>query len=157
MFQKIGFIPIAVVGVLALGCAPMGPRSYSLHPVRAAVGLSHAAPNAPDLKRLPNGHYRVRQPWTVTLDGRQWHVQKGYQSNGITGPNFIKRTMGDGIDHPETWAAVFHDWLFTQPGMTRELADRTFHELLIAYGVSPQKAELMYSSVRAYSLTKGVR
>jgi|GEM_PF-6259025 len=157
MLQKIGFIPVAVVSLLLCGCAPMGPGGHPPGSVRQTVGLAHDKPNAPNLKRLANGHYKVRQAWTVNLDGRQWKIQKGYQCNGITAPDFVKRTMGDGSDRPETWASVFHDWLFTQPGMTRALADQTFHELLIAYGVSPQKAELMYSTVRAYSLTKSVR
>lgn len=125
--------------------------------VRSTVGFAHPMPDAPNLKRLANGHYRLRQPWTVNLNGRQWHVEKGYSSNGITAPAAIKSTLGDGVKHAETWAAVFHDWLYTQPGMTRALADQTFHDLLIAYGVSPQKAELMYTTVRAYSLTKGTR
>lgn len=155
MLQKI--IPIALVSVLALGCGPLGELNHPVEFIRSTVGIAHGKPNAPNLKRLANGHYRVRQPWTVNLNGHRWLVQKGYQSNGITAPDFIKRTMGDGIDHPETWAAVFHDWLFTQPGMTRDLADTTFHELLLAYGVPAQKAELMYSTVRAYSLTKSVR
>ena len=119
--------------------------------------MNKAAPEAPNLKRLKNGHYRVRQPWTVRLNGREWHVEKGYSSNGITAPAAIRNNLGDGVDHPETWAAVFHDWLYTQPGMTRQLADQTFHDLLIAYGVPPGKAELMYSSVRIYSMTKKAR
>ena len=148
-----------VLCVLVLGCAPAGPRLGTSRPTRSTVGFTaHALkPDAPILRRLENGHYRVRKPWTVNLNGRQWQVQKGYASNGITGPATLKNAMGDGIDHPETWAAVFHDWLFTQPGISRSEADQLFRDLLIAYGVSPPKADLMYTAVRAYSLTKSSR
>ncbi len=142
--------------VLLFGCVPLGPapsrnggttsRPVGFHPARV--------PDAPDLKRLPNGHYRVRQPWTVEINGHVWQVQKGYTSNGITAPDYLKKNLGDGIQYKETWAAVFHDWLFTQAGVSRAQADRTFYDLLIAYGISKTKAELMYTTVSAYTLTK---
>jgi len=157
MSRKIKFVQIAAAGILMLGCNTLSQHSYAPRSSSSSIGLSHGTPNVPELKRLANGHYRVTQPWTVKLKSRQWHIQKGYQSNGITAPDFIKQRMGDGIDQPETWSAVFHDWLFTQPGMTRALADQTFYDILIAYGVSSQKAELMYSTVRTYSLTKSIR
>lgn len=116
-----------------------------------------AAPEAPDLKRLRNGHYRVKSDWSIDLDGRRWVVRKGYTSNGITAPAAIKARLGDGVDRPETWAAVFHDWLFTQPDMSRNRADRLFHEALLAYGVSAEKARLMHATVSAYSLSKELR
>ena len=55
---------------------------------------------------------------------------------------------------PETWAAMFHDWLFTQPGMSRQKADQLFYDLLLAYGVTQTKARLMYTTVSAYSSRK---
>lgn len=129
--------------------APMPPRPPGMNQSRS---LHH--PGAPKLRRLDNGHYRVRQPWTVHLNGRSFQVQKGYTSNGITAPDAIKSTLGDGVQYPETWAAVFHDWLFTQPGMSRSTADRLFYELLRAYGVPENKARLMYTTVSAYSARK---
>ena len=116
-----------------------------------------ARPAVPELRKLKNGHYRVRKPWTVVLNGRTWVVPKGYTSNGMTAPLKIKTALGDGVDKPETWSAVFHDWLFTQPGVTRVEADRAFHDILLAYGVSPIKAQMMYNTVKTYSLTKGLR
>lgn len=113
-------------------------------------------PDAPQLKRIRKDRYRVSQPWTVELHGERWHIQKGYVCNGITAPEKIRKILGEGVDAPETWAAVFHDWLFTQPGMTRARADRLFHELLLAYGVPPLKARLIYSSVSAYSASKAL-
>lgn len=140
---------------LVVSCAAPPPQSY-VRPVgkTAPAGERANNPGAPRLKKLKNGHYRVRRQWVVRLEGRRWVVQKGYSSNGITAPDKLKKTLGDGVKHPETWAAVFHDWLFTQPGISRSEADRLFHELLIAYGVDSGKARLMYSTVSAYSLSK---
>lgn len=128
---------------------PMPARPPGMNQSRSVV-----RPQAPKLRRLDNGHYRVRKPWTVYLNGRTYQVQKGYTSNGITAHSAIKAALGDGIEHPETWAAVFHDWLFTQPGMSRATADRLFYDLLLAYGVSENKARLMYTTVSAYSSRK---
>ncbi|MES2474377.1 MAG: DUF1353 domain-containing protein [Verrucomicrobiota bacterium] len=147
---------ILTLCVLISGCGPslMMPSQGSAR--RMAVN-QQAKPEIPHLKKLKNGHYRVRERWSVALNGKTWVVQKGYSSNGVTAPIRVKTALGDGVDKPETWAAVFHDWLFTQPGVSRAQADSTFHELLLAYGVSPVKAQMMYNTVKAYSLTKGLR
>lgn len=153
--------PIAVIALLQAGCAPQSmdfqPGSRQATSLAPRQQARHPAPLAPELKRLPNGHYRVRKPWTVVLNGRRWIVQRGYTSNGITAPARLKSAMGDGVRHPETWAAVFHDWLFTQPGISRATADRLFYDLLLAYGVSPAKARMMHTTVATYSLSKVVR
>lgn len=148
--------PMIALCLWVSGCVPMAPNPGTT--ARAPVGWNAGAkPDAPQLRRLKNGHYRVTERWTVRLNGRTWRVAKGYTSNGITGPQKIRAAMGDGVQHRETWAAVFHDWFFTQPGVARAEADRVFYDLLIAYGVAPQKASLMYSSVKAYSLSKSFR
>ena len=152
MYRK--WVPVACIVVL--GCA--GPqtdsRFHSSVPVNSKVA---ARPDAPDLKRLKNGHYRVRKPWKVTLEGRVYHIPAGYTSNGITGPAALKGQLGDGVEFRETWAAVFHDWLFTQKGVERVEADQTFHRLLLAYGVSSTKAGFMFTTVSAYTLTRSKR
>lgn len=147
---------IFVICTALASCAPatMAPGGSST----ARIPVNHAArPQAPVLKRLKNGHYRVRKPWTVVLNGRTFVIPKGYTSNGLTSPLRVKAAIGDGVDHPETWAAVFHDWLFTQPGISRETADQRFYDLLIAYGVAPGKANLMYTTVKAFSLSTKFR
>lgn len=143
---------LVVLAFILSGCAipvtAYPPHSGARHTARAP------RPAAPHLVRIRKDRYRVARPWTVELNGRRWRVQKGYVCNGITAPRHIRKFLGEGVDAPETWAAVFHDWLFTQPGMTRASADRLFHDLLIAYGVPPIKARLMYSGVAAYSASK---
>ena len=147
---------ILLIGLSLAGCTSVsrGPgtvRTTSIHVNR------QAKPKPPKLKRQSNGRYRVQRKWLVALNGKRWKVQKGYSSNGITAPSKLKRALGDGVDKPETWAAVFHDWLFTQPGLSRTTADKLFHDLLIAYGVNPDKARLMHTTVSAYSLSKAFR
>jgi hypothetical protein len=148
---------LPAIAILLAGC--LIPTPYASHPARTTHVQTAARPqpDSPLLVRLKNGHYRVKQPWAVKLNGKLWQVQKGYKSNGITAPAAIKKTLGDGTDHPETWAAVFHDWLFTQPGVSRAQADQLFYDLLIAYQVPRDKARLMHSTVAAYSLAKKLR
>lgn len=146
---------LLVICTAVAGCGPAMMMPGHTAPRRVPMQQA-ARPEIPNLKRLKNGHYRVRQPWTVVLNGKTWIVEKGYTSNGMTAPLKIKTALGDGVDKPETWSAVFHDWLFTQKGISRAEADSNFHAILLAYGVSPTKAELMYSTVKAYSLTKGL-
>ncbi len=145
--------------LLPAGCMmPEAPPRTGVHrPHGTQPVVARGRPEVPDLKRLPNGRYRVRKPWTVDLNGRRWVVRKGYTCNGITAPDSIKKRLGDGVEHPETWAAVFHDWLFTQPGISRSTADRLFLDLMLAYGVPREKARLMHTSVSAYSLSKAFR
>jgi hypothetical protein len=146
---------------LPTACLPVDPYQVTARPNPPADPgpgsfgkLPQSPPQPPRLRRLDNGHFRVTRPWNVQLGDRNWTVQRGYTSNGITAPRSLKQSLGDGVEHPETWAAVFHDWLFTQPGMSRAAADRYFYDLLIAYGVPQQKARLMYTTVSAYSLAK---
>jgi hypothetical protein len=149
------FLLLALCAVLG-GCGPALTIPAGNAPHRMSMKQA-ARPAVPKLRKLKNGHYRVRKRWTVALNGRTWVVRKGYTSNGITAPSRVKAALGEGVNKPETWSAVFHDWLFTQPGVSRAEADRTFHQMLLAYGVSATKAQIMYNTVKAYSLTKSLR
>ncbi len=150
---------LPAAALILTACAP--PAAYNGAPrngqVRSAPMAARGRPEAPVLVRKKNGHYKVKRPWTVVLEGRVWHIPQGYSTNGITAPDKLKRVLGDSVDAPETWAAVFHDYLFTQKGTSRRENDRLFHELLLAYGVSPTKAKLMFSVVSAYSASKADR
>lgn len=90
------------------------------------------------------------------LNGRSWRVPAGYTTNGITGPSWLKNTLGNGVNYPETWAAMFHDWLFKNTALSRGQADRLFQDLLLAYGVNSEKAWIMGTAVSAYSLSKAL-
>ncbi|NJM36995.1 MAG: DUF1353 domain-containing protein [Akkermansiaceae bacterium] len=150
---------LLIICLICTGCVqtvhsqPLGKQIARPHEEKIPVAKA-IKPESPKLKRLKNGHYRVIEPWTVQLNGKVWRVEAGYQCNGITAPKAIKQALGDGVDKSTTWAAVFHDWLFTQPGMTRNRADRLFYDLMIAYRVPKEKAKLMHTSVQAYTLSK---
>lgn len=45
-------------------------------------------------------------------------------------------------------AAVVHDWLLDQPGLTRRTCDRVFREALVASGAPGWRTWLMYAGVR---------
>lgn len=151
---KIGLRSLLVGCFLGSGCGPANDGLTAGRRIPVSAPSAAQTPDAPVLKQLEKGRYYVRKPWTVELDGRRWVVPRGYHSNGITAPKRIKRSLGDGVDFPETWAAIFHDWLFTQPGVNRAQADKLFYDLLVAYGVPQRKAHLMYASVSAYSRTR---
>lgn len=159
--MKIPIRHFRIVPFLIFGCVPMAPCPVHSQPaskLQAAPATAPAAvPAAPELKRLKNGFYYVRKPWTVELNGRRWVIPRGYTSNGITAPAALKNSLGDGVEYRETWAAVFHDWLFTQPGISRSLADHTFYDLLLAYHVPAEKARMMFTTVSAYSFAKMIR
>lgn len=154
--MKIPFFLCLTSVILVTGCIPASNMEHRSGPIKQQVA-KRLRPEAPTLKRLKNEHYKVSKPWTVTVGGHNWQIPAGYSSNGITAPTRIKAALGDGVRNPETWAAVFHDWLFTQKGVTRQQADRMFRELLVAYGVSSRKADLMYTFVSAFSTSKSLR
>jgi hypothetical protein len=146
---------LAALAVLFVACdAVQQPAAVSGGRPGSSLTQSEQGPEAPVLVRLPNGHYRVKRPWKLQFNGNYYLIPAGYSSNGITAPARVRAALGDGITHPETWAAVFHDWLFTRKNNQRARADRQFYELLLAYGVDDRKARLMYSTVSAYSLSK---
>ncbi len=154
--MKIQLAHCLTVCILMTGCTPAPRMVHPAGVVKRQVAQQHS-PNAPKLKRLGNGHYKVRKAWSVDIGGRRWEVPAGYSTNGITAPASVKASLGAGVDHPETWAAIFHDWLFTQQGITRSQADQLFYDLLIAYGVPAGKAALMHTIVSAYSVSKSFR
>ena len=148
---------LPVVLLLAGGCGPPAEIHRSASVRQHVKAPAAKRPDAPKLKRMENGHYKVRKPWTVEIGNRVWQVPAGYNCNGITAPDRLKPSLGDGVDRPETWAAIFHDWLFTQKGVTRAQADGLFYELMLAYGVSAGKAGMMHTMVSAYSAAKRFR
>jgi hypothetical protein len=155
------FSIVAVMIFVCTSCIPsIGPAPFQeTNPFTRPAEHPGAGPQAtqltrPILIRKKNGHYQVAKSWQLRVGGKRWKIQKGYTSNGITAPSRIKASLGDGVNRPETWAAVFHDWLFTQPGISRAHADQLFYETLIAYGVPEHKARLMHTFVAAYSASK---
>jgi len=135
---------------------PIGNQSLpSAQPSIPELINRQITPQRPKLKRLANGHYTVLEDWPVNVSGRKFIVQKGYTSNGITAPKSIKSMLGDNVNAPETWTAVFHDWCFTQKSLTRAQCDNYYIQLMRDFKISPQKIQLMGATVKGYSIYKG--
>ena len=154
MRTQIKYVMALLCCSIFLGCTPMPSNAGTAVPAKAGVSASAARPN---LERLPNGHYRMLNDWQVRVNNRQFTVQQGYTSNGITGPQSAKTFMGDHVNAPETWCAMFHDWCFTQNYLTRQQADDYFVALLYSYDVPAYKIKIMETTVKSYSTYKGVK
>ena len=152
--------------ILGLACPSCNP--LNLQQLGPIIGSSQGSPSSipnlnnrqftppkPELKKLANGHYTVLEDWPVNVSGRKFIVQKGYTSNGITAPQSIKSVLGDDINAPETWTAVFHDWCFTQKDLTRLQCDNFYIQLMRDFKINPQKIQLMGATVKGYSIYKG--
>ena len=50
---------------------------------------------------------------------------------------------------PQPWAGVVHDWLYSQPGVSKSHADDVFRAVLASEGASSWKRKLMYAAVVA--------
>ena len=138
---------------LVSSCSPIAPQPYPSPSISQNSTIN--TPKRPNLQRLTDGHYRVLNDWPVTVNGKRFLVQKGYNSNGITAPKSIKMMLGDHINAPETWTAVFHDWCFTQKNLTRLQCDIYYIQLMRDFKISPQKIQLMGTTVKGYSIYKG--
>jgi len=142
-------VSLLFVSLITSSCA----TSHSTKPHQQSKSQS-LYPTKPKLVKLENGYYRLLADWRVQVGGRTFILQKGYSCNGITAPKRIKSMLGDGVDAPETWSAVFHDWCFTQPNLTRHEADTYFVKLMKAYRINSTKISLIETAVRGYTLFK---
>lgn len=149
-------LTLCLVGCSPIALPPLGPQSSpsGLPSIPDLINRQFTPPK-PKLKRLANGHYTVLEDWPVNVSGRKFIVQKGYTSNGITAPKSIKNMLGDNVNAPETWTAVFHDWCFTQKNLTRLECDNLYIQLMRDLKISPQKIQLMGATVKGYSIYKG--
>lgn len=80
--------------------------------------------------------------------GREYTVPAGFFTDGPSIPVLLAPLVGG---TPGLRAAVLHDYLLRDQYVSRETADKVFHEALIASGVDPAAAGTMYNAVRAYS------
>lgn len=143
---------LIVASLVYSSCSPAG-----LPPLGSAPDLASrkVSTTKPSLKRLTNGHYTVLEDWPVNVSGRKFIVQKDYTSNGITAPESIRKMLGDNIEAPETWTAVFHDWCYTQKDLTRTQCDDFYIQLMKDFNINARKIQLMGATVKGYSIYKG--
>jgi hypothetical protein len=83
-------------------------------------------------------------------DGERIEVPVGFTTDGASVPRWAQKVTGwDPWDDPQRWAGVVHDWLYSQPGVSKSRADSIFRALLASEGTSRWKRDAMYAAVVA--------
>ncbi len=87
-------------------------------------------------------------PLVIQVGDERIEVPVGFTTDGASVPGWAKRVTGwDAWNDPQRWAGVAHDWLYSQPGVSKSYADKVFRALLESQGAGPVKRDLMYAAV----------
>ena len=123
------------------------------------VTLSVTHPNAKygyfstyNLKVQPlnDGSHRVRlleDLVFVDVHGKQWKAPKGYVVDGATIPKVFQEFIGTPYGGQYVLASVIHDVAYDKRLGTWEEVHQVFYDAMLASGVEPRKASLMYMAV----------
>ncbi|QBQ74834.1 tail assembly-like protein [Caudovirales GX15bay] len=75
-------------------------------------------------------------------------VPKGFTTDGASIPKIAQWMTGwTPWDEPQRWAAITHDWLYTQRGVGKLYADRVFRSVLESEGAPAFKRNVMFIAV----------
>jgi hypothetical protein len=89
-------------------------------------------------------------PLIVEVGNERIEVPVGFTTDGASVPRLAQKLTGwDPWTDPQRWAGVVHDWLYSQPNVSKSHADSVFRALLAAQGASRLKRDLMYAAVVA--------
>lgn len=87
-------------------------------------------------------------PLVVQIDGERVEIPAGFTTDGASVPGWAQTiTRWKPWDDPQRWAGIVHDWLYSQPGVTKRHADEVFREILKSEGASWLRRTLMYAAV----------
>ncbi len=123
------------------------------------VTLSVSHPNAKygvfstyDLKVQPlnDGSDRVKLLEELTFidaNGKKWTAPKGYVVDGATIPEFFQEFIGTPYGGQYVLASVIHDVAYDKRLGTWQEVHQVFYDAMLASGVEPRKAALMYMAV----------
>lgn len=76
-------------------------------------------------------------------------VPMGFTTDGASIPPLVTWVTRWGPwDAPQRWAAIVHDWLYTQRGTVRKVADLVFLAVLKAEGAGWWRRHVLYWGVR---------
>ena len=108
--------------------------------VKAAVGQ----PVLPGDDRF----WILGDPLVVQVDGgERIEVPVGFTTDGASVPGWAQTLTGwEPWADPQRWAGVVHDWLYSQPGVSKSNADDVFRAVLASEGASSWKRKLMYAA-----------
>lgn len=89
-------------------------------------------------------------PWLMPMSIGQLHVMPGATTDGAS-TGFASHISGYEHFRGDTFPAAFaHDQLYATELVDRETADGILRDLLIANGVSPERAEVYFAAVRMF-------
>jgi hypothetical protein len=80
-------------------------------------------------------------------DGYDWLAPKGYKTDGATIPRLLWPVVGSPFTDLYVNAAIIHDVYCDLKSRDWKKVHRTFYDAMIADGVSPIKAKIMYFAV----------
>lgn len=87
-------------------------------------------------------------PLVVQVGDEQIVIPTGFTTDGASVPGWAQRiTMWKPWDDPQRWAGIVHDWLYSQPGVSKSRADEIFHAVLVSEGAGWLRRKLMYAAV----------
>lgn len=94
----------------------------------------------------------LREPLHVSFAGRKFTVPVGFESDGVSTPEFLWSTVTPAIDPRSLRAGVAHDYIYRHqpPKWTRSLADLMFLCHLIEDGLPIRRALKAYIGVALF-------
>lgn len=99
-------------------------------------------------QRGTESDFRLLKPFEFRdANGRRWRVPTGTVVNGASIPRWLWPLVGHPWSGDVREASVIHDHFCETKSRTWQDVHRAFHDALIANGVSPAKARLLYAAV----------
>jgi hypothetical protein len=83
----------------------------------------------------------------IDSKGKKWTAPKGHLVDGATIPEFFQSFIGTPYGGAYVLASVIHDVAIDEKKEPWQEVHRVFYDAMLASGVEPQKASLMYMAV----------
>lgn len=77
-------------------------------------------------------------------------IERGYRSNGMSVPRCLWSIISPQYSPVTLFPSICHDWLYDNPVVSRETADKWYHQALIENGYPKWKSKLVYDAVRIF-------
>lgn len=83
-------------------------------------------------------------PLVVEVGEDRIEIPVGFTTDGASVPGWAQRiTRWKPWEGPQRWAGIVHDWLYSQPGVSKRHADDAFRAVLRSEGAGWLRRELM--------------
>lgn len=103
---------------------------------------------AAQIEQVDASHWKLLAPLTYTDKGNvPWFAPKDYVTDGATIPRPLWPIVGSPFTGNYVRAAIIHDVYCDLKSRDWKLVHRTFYDAMIAGGVSPIQAKIMYYAV----------